>query len=224
MAAKAPILAAVGGGGGRARLLEREAPLGYVLVLPAVLYLALFIAYPFLMSISMSFTDAQAGNRKWTFVGAENYSKVENYQILANDFVIATLPTEAAARELAASRASGRIVTSAAGSRYRANLEAGGMTIPLLEMNKEDDASYLGGILLQFRVVAHASDAPVTFGPYTDRATLQRELKLDILVPARTSVKTNGKGVLQDPNFRRGAYSTTFIEQLLSGARRELIE
>jgi multiple sugar transport system permease protein len=214
VAVKAPILAAVGGGGGRARLLEREAPLGYVLVIPAVLYLALFIAYPFLMSISMSFTDAQAGNRKWTFVGAENYSKVENYQILANDFVIATLPTEAAARALAASRASGRIVTSPAGSRYRANLEAGGMTIPLLEMNKEDDASYLGGILLQdlgwkvdrasggrFRVVAHASDAPVTFGPYNDRATLQRELKLDILVPARTSVKVNGKGVLQDPNF-----------------------
>jgi hypothetical protein len=29
---------------------------------------------------------------------------------------------------------------------------------------------------------------------------------------------------LQDPNFRRGVYSTTFVEQLLSGARRELIE
>jgi hypothetical protein len=29
---------------------------------------------------------------------------------------------------------------------------------------------------------------------------------------------------LQDPNFRRGVYSTTFIEQLLSGARRELID
>ena len=30
--------------------------------------------------------------------------------------------------------------------------------------------------------------------------------------------------ILQDPNFRRGVYSTSFIEQLLSGARRELIE
>src|ERR1041385_6084945 len=29
---------------------------------------------------------------------------------------------------------------------------------------------------------------------------------------------------LQDSNFRRGVYSTTFIENLLSGARRELIE
>ena len=27
-----------------------------------------------------------------------------------------------------------------------------------------------------------------------------------------------------DPNFRRGVYSTSFIEQLLGGARRELFE
>lgn len=214
MEGRAPLPAAPGGPEWRARLFEREAPFGYALVLPAVFYLAIFIAYPFLMSISMSFTDAQAGNRKWTFVGSQNYSKVENYQILANDFVIATVATEGQARNLAASRARGRIVTAPAGKRYRANIEAGGMTIPLLEMNKEDDAAFLGGIVLQdlewrvekgsggkFLVVAHASDAPVTFGPYADRAAMKRELKEDILVPARTSVKTNGKGVMQDPNF-----------------------
>ena len=42
-----------------------------------------------------------------------------------------------------------------------------------------------------------------------------------------TGIKTTiafEQAVLQDPNFRRGVYSTTFIEQLLSGARRELIE
>ena len=42
-----------------------------------------------------------------------------------------------------------------------------------------------------------------------------------------TGVKTTisfQQAVLQDPNFRRGVYSTNFIEQLLSGARRELIE
>src|SRR5437879_3927083 len=42
-----------------------------------------------------------------------------------------------------------------------------------------------------------------------------------------TGVKTTisfQQAILQDPNFRRGVYSTTFIEQLLSGARRELIE
>jgi acetyl-CoA carboxylase biotin carboxylase subunit len=42
-----------------------------------------------------------------------------------------------------------------------------------------------------------------------------------------TGVKTTipfEQAILQDPNFRRGVYSTYFIEQLLGGARRELIE
>jgi acetyl-CoA carboxylase biotin carboxylase subunit len=42
-----------------------------------------------------------------------------------------------------------------------------------------------------------------------------------------TGVKTTipfEQAILQDPNFRRGVYSTSFIEQLLGGARRELIE
>ena len=42
-----------------------------------------------------------------------------------------------------------------------------------------------------------------------------------------TGVKTTipfELAVLQDPNFRRGVYTTNFIEQLLGGPRRELIE
>ena len=42
-----------------------------------------------------------------------------------------------------------------------------------------------------------------------------------------TGIKTTisfQQAILQDPNFRRGTYSTNFIDQLLSGARRELIE
>jgi len=42
-----------------------------------------------------------------------------------------------------------------------------------------------------------------------------------------TGIKTTipfEQAILQDPNFRRGVYNTTFIEHLLSGARRELIE
>jgi acetyl-CoA carboxylase biotin carboxylase subunit len=42
-----------------------------------------------------------------------------------------------------------------------------------------------------------------------------------------TGVKTTisfQQAILQDPNFRRGVYSTNFVEQLLSGAQRELIE
>src|SRR5574342_320970 len=41
-----------------------------------------------------------------------------------------------------------------------------------------------------------------------------------------TGVKTTisfQQAILQDPNFRRGVYSTTFIEQWPSGARRELL-
>src|ERR1700742_1478624 len=42
-----------------------------------------------------------------------------------------------------------------------------------------------------------------------------------------TGIKTTisfQQAIMQDPNFRRGVYSTNFIEQLLSGARRGLIE
>ena len=42
-----------------------------------------------------------------------------------------------------------------------------------------------------------------------------------------TGIKTNisfQQAILQDPNFRRGVYSTNFVEQFLGGARRELIE
>ena len=222
MGAKVPILPSSGGvTERRVRFFEREAPFGYLLVLPAVLYLAAFIAYPFLMSIAMSFTDAQAGNRKWNYVGPENYSKVESYQILANDFVIASFPDEAAARRFLGSRDSAKVVTEPAGQRFRAILEAAGMRIPLLELSTESDASYLGetvGKELAWkvekaggksRVVARAAeDAPVTFGPYADRAALDRELKAGILVPARTVVKTQGKGVMQDPNFRLAVKNT----------------
>ena len=42
-----------------------------------------------------------------------------------------------------------------------------------------------------------------------------------------TGVKTTisfQQAIMQDPNFRRGVYSTGFVDQLLGGARRELIE
>ena len=42
-----------------------------------------------------------------------------------------------------------------------------------------------------------------------------------------TGIKTTisfQHAIMQDPNFRRGVYSTAFVEQLLGGARRELIE
>jgi multiple sugar transport system permease protein len=200
-------------------------------VLPAVLYLMLFIAYPFLTSIYLSFTDAQAGNPKWTFVGTRNYSKVENYQILANDFVLAELTNESEARALAAARAEGKVtVTPDAAGGFRAALEVKGRTIPVLRMATEDDASFLGSTILTdlgwrvekaahgFRVVAHAADAPVTFGPFADRAALKRGETQTVLVPAAMRTKTNGKGVMQDPNFLlalRNTFKYTFGTEII---------
>ncbi len=42
-----------------------------------------------------------------------------------------------------------------------------------------------------------------------------------------TGIKTTiafQQAIMQDPNFRRGVYSTAFLEQLLGGTRRELVE
>ena len=42
-----------------------------------------------------------------------------------------------------------------------------------------------------------------------------------------TGVKTTipfSQAILQDPDFRRGQYTTNFVERLLTGARRELIQ
>jgi len=42
-----------------------------------------------------------------------------------------------------------------------------------------------------------------------------------------TGIKTTipfQQAIMQDPNFRRGVYSTNFVEQLLGGARYEMIE
>jgi acetyl-CoA carboxylase biotin carboxylase subunit len=42
-----------------------------------------------------------------------------------------------------------------------------------------------------------------------------------------TGIKTTiafEQAIMQDPNFRRGVYTTSFLDQLLNGARRELIE
>jgi acetyl-CoA carboxylase biotin carboxylase subunit len=65
----------------------------------------------------------------------------------------------------------------------------------------------------------------VTFG--RDRREAMDKMSRALGEYMITGIKTTisfQQAILQDPNFRRGVYSTTFIEQLLSGARRELIE
>lgn len=197
----------------RLAFFDREAPFGYGLVLPAVLYLIVFIAYPFLMSIYMSFTDAQAGNRTWTFVGAANYSKVVSYEVSANDFVIATFPTEAQASAFIAKKGEGQQVTDAVpGGRFRASIVVAGTKIPVIEMLSADDASFNASSILEdlqwkarktlggkYEVVAH-SETPLVIGTFPTRAAL-KSAQRQILVDADTRTKTNGTGVLQDPNF-----------------------
>lgn len=65
----------------------------------------------------------------------------------------------------------------------------------------------------------------ITFGQDRREAMdkMSRALGEYMLTGVKTTISFQ-QAILQDPNFRRGAYSTSFIEQLLSGARRELIE
>jgi acetyl-CoA carboxylase biotin carboxylase subunit len=65
----------------------------------------------------------------------------------------------------------------------------------------------------------------ITFG--RDRREAMDKMSRALSEYMITGVKTTisfQQAILQDPNFRRGVFSTNFIEQLLSGARRELIE
>lgn len=214
----------------RRPLLDRERPLGYALVLPAVIYLALFIAYPFFMSIWLSLSDAHTGNRHWGFIGFDNYSKVTAYDLAANDFVLGTFPTDEAARAFVAAREEGKVVTTPAAGGTRAAIVVAGRSVPLVEMDSADDAGFLADTVLHdlkwqvekrsdgYAVVAHAADAPLALGHFTDQAKAERMEKAQLLAPADTKVKTTGTGLVQDPNFRLALRNTvlyTFASELI---------
>jgi multiple sugar transport system permease protein len=65
------------------RLLEDERWLALVLLLPTVLLLAVFIAYPFVIGVKLSVTDAKVGV-PGSFVGLHNFA------VLANDSIFRT--------------------------------------------------------------------------------------------------------------------------------------
>lgn len=187
---------------------EREAPFGVALVIPAVLYLTAFIAYPFAMSIWLSTTDAQAGASKWNFIGFDNYSKVESWELAANDFVVFDgAPAEA--QQLADAHKDGKVITAPEGTRFKASLQIGARTIPVIEASSEDDASYQATTILNDldwqvhggKVIAHAADSPLSMGTFDKRADARAAEKKNLLVKASTKLKANGTGVQQDPNF-----------------------
>jgi len=199
-------------------------------VLPAVLYLTVFIAYPFLMAIWLGLTDAEAGHLKWNFVGLDNYSKVVSYEVRANDFVVATVPTRAEADALVQARGSAKLETTPEGPLFRTSVAIAGRTIPLIAMDSVSDAEFQADTVLNefqwqvspgkggFAVVAHAKDESIRLGPFPNRAALKRALESTFLVKTDTQIRTNGTGVVQDPNFRLAVVNTfkyTFGTEIL---------
>jgi multiple sugar transport system permease protein len=55
--------------------LHREGPLGYVLISPALLFLAFMLAYPFVIAIILSLSEKRLGG-PMTFVGFDNFTKL----------------------------------------------------------------------------------------------------------------------------------------------------
>jgi multiple sugar transport system permease protein len=61
---------------GLARIVRQEWFLGYLLLLPAVLYIVLLIGYPVLLALSFSVRNVTAGSVGGDFVGLENFRAV----------------------------------------------------------------------------------------------------------------------------------------------------
>jgi multiple sugar transport system permease protein len=55
--------------------LHREGPLGYALITPALLFLMVMLAYPFVIAIILSLSEKRLGG-PMTFIGLENFTKL----------------------------------------------------------------------------------------------------------------------------------------------------
>ena len=64
---------------------------GFVWVAPAFIYLAIFIAYPFVMSLYLSLSSARVGSPDWHFVGLTNFQRIFEdptfWQTVRNSFI-----------------------------------------------------------------------------------------------------------------------------------------
>jgi multiple sugar transport system permease protein len=72
--------------GPRVRIWEREAPLGYLLLFPALLLLLVFVAYPFLFGIWLSLTNSQIGVNGH-FIGLGNFQFERSDTVFIQSFV-----------------------------------------------------------------------------------------------------------------------------------------
>jgi multiple sugar transport system permease protein len=72
--------------GPRVRIWEREAQLGYLLLVPAVLLLLVFVAYPFFFGIWLSLTNSQIG-LNGHFIGLGNFQFERSDTVFIQSFV-----------------------------------------------------------------------------------------------------------------------------------------
>src|SRR3954470_14334493 len=69
-----------------ARLLHKDSSLGYILIAPAFVFLAVMMAYPFVYAVYLSFTDKQIGAPA-SFTGFENYTKLLSTSLFSKTVV-----------------------------------------------------------------------------------------------------------------------------------------
>jgi multiple sugar transport system permease protein len=72
--------------GPRVRIWERETPLGYLLLVPALLLLLVFVAYPFFFGIWLSLTNSQIG-LNGHFIGLANFQFERSDSVFIQSFV-----------------------------------------------------------------------------------------------------------------------------------------
>ena len=70
---------------------RRERTLGVLLLAPALAYIVLLVALPFVLAVALSFTNSSAGSLNFSFVGLENFRSVIKNRVfqrsLTNTFV-----------------------------------------------------------------------------------------------------------------------------------------
>ncbi len=97
-------------------LRQHERTLGIVMLAPALTYIALLVALPFLLAVVLSFTNSSAGSLDVSFVGLQNFRSVIQSggfrRSLANTFIF-TLATQVAVMVL------GNILARALMKRFR---------------------------------------------------------------------------------------------------------
>jgi multiple sugar transport system permease protein len=76
---------------GKARFWDREATLAYLFMVPGLVILILFMAYPFFLGIYLSLTDKMVGFPDFDFIGLDNYRLLLNDPVfrltVANTFI-----------------------------------------------------------------------------------------------------------------------------------------